>query len=431
MDRTEKSIDFRTDHEREVGEVGEAYVRTLFEDVPFNLPDEPLPTVDRHRAVGSQLPGYGLTKWSDMFSHRQLVVLGMLLKFVRGSGESLRSQYDDTWERAIRSYLAVVIDKTADYGSALATWIVGLEAVRGTFARFAFSWCWDWCEVNPLEDMPGGLLGSLRWSSLSLDTLLNATNNALAPTVLNRSAIDEINTPSQYDLLFTDPPYYDAIPYSDLMDFFYVWLRRSLADIESSVFSAALAPKWNSAERNGELIDDPGANDGDRALSKAAYEAGMSEVFRNALDVLKPHGRCVIVFAHKSPDAWETLVAAMINAGATVLGSWPIQSERGARTNAIATASLASSIWMVCRKRDPLVKAGWDNRVIAEMRKSIPAQLREFWDAGIRGPDFVWAATGPAMENVQQVPGSKEGEQLVERIPVRQRVSRRSATHRH
>lgn len=397
-----------TDHERTVGQVGNDYVRMIFEDVPFGLPEESLPTVDRHRAVGSQLPGYGLTKWSDMFSHRQLVVLGTLLKFLRASGECSMSQYDDVWKNALRSYLAIVIDKTADYGSALATWIVGMEIVRGTFARFAFSWCWDWCEVNPLEDVAGGIPSSLRWCSLSLDTLGDAARSALPPLVLNRSAIDELTTQSQYDLLFTDPPYYDAIPYADLMDFFYVWLRRSLVDTEPTAFAGALTPKWNSTTQNGELIDDPGAHDGDRALSKAAYEAGMGKVFKNALDALKPNGRCVIVFAHKSPDAWETLVAAIIKAGATVVGSWPIQSERGARTNAIATASLASSIWMVCRKRDPLAKVGWDNRVMAEMRENIATQLREFWDAGIRGPDFVWAATGPAMEAYSKYPAVKK-----------------------
>lgn len=397
-----------TIHERTVGQVGSDYVQMIFQDIPFGLPEEPLPTVDRHRAVGSQLPGYGLTKWSDMFSHRQLAVLGALLKFLRASGEYSMSQYDGDWKNALRSYLAIVIDKTADYGSALATWIVGMEIVRGTFARFAFSWCWDWCEVNPLEDVAGGIPSSLRWCSLSLDTLGDAAKRALAPAVLNRSAIDELTTASQYDLLFTDPPYYDAIPYADLMDFFYVWLRRSLVDTEPTAFSEALTPKWDSTAQNGELIDDPGAHNGDRTLSKAAYEAGMGKVFKNALDALKPNGRCVIVFAHKSPDAWETLVAAIIKAGATVVGSWPIQSERGARTNAIATASLASSIWMVCRKRDPLARVGWDNRVLAEMRENIATQLREFWDAGIRGPDFVWAATGPAMEAYSKYPAVKK-----------------------
>jgi len=397
-----------TEHERKVGQVGEAYVRQVFEGVPFGLPEEPLPTVDRHRAVGSQLPGYGFTKWSDMFSHRQLVVLGTLLRVLQVSGESAMSQYDDVWKHAIRSYLSIVVDKTADYGSALATWIVGMEIVRGTFARFAFSWCWDWCEVNPLEDVAGGLPSSLRWCNLSLNTLEEATQFALAPSVLNRSAMDEQTTQPKYDLLFTDPPYYDAIPYADLMDFFYVWLRRALADIEPTAFAGALTPKWNSDAQTGELIDDPGAHNGDRALSKAAYEAGMGKVFKNALDALSPNGRCVIVFAHKSPNAWETLVAAIIKAGATVVGSWPIQSERGARTNAIATASLASSIWMVCRKRDPLTKVGWDNRVMAEMRENIATQLREFWDAGIRGPDFVWAATGPAMEAYSKYPAVKK-----------------------
>src|SRR5207237_7590998 len=110
-----------------------------------------------------------------------------------------------------------------------------------------------------------------------------ATNRAIAPAILNRSALDDMAVHSEFDLLFTDPPYYDAIPYSDLMDFFYVWLRRSLVDLEPKVFCSPLTRKWDSSSQNGELIDDPGAHGGDRRLSKAAYETGMGRVFKNAL----------------------------------------------------------------------------------------------------------------------------------------------------
>jgi len=116
----------------------------------------------------------------------------------------------------------------------------------------------------------------------------------------------------------------------------------------------------------------------------------------------------VIVFANKQPSAWETLVAALIRSGFVVDASWPIQTEMANRTNAQTTASLASSVWLVCRKRETAIRPGWDNNVLTEMRENITQKLRDFWDAGIRGPDFVWAATGPAMEAFSKYPVVKK-----------------------
>ena len=112
----------------------------------------------------------------------------------------------------------------------------------------------------------------------------------------------------------------------------------------------------------------------------------------------------MIVFAHKHPDAWEALVSAIIRAGFVVDGSWPIQTEMGNRTRALSSAALASSVWLVCKKRPETARPGWDNRVLEEMRENIATRLRDFWDAGIRGPDFVWAATGPALEAYSKHP---------------------------
>src|SRR5262249_10896838 len=117
-------------------------------------------------------------------------------------------------------------------------------------------------------------------------------------------------------------------------------------------------------------------------------------------DALEPHGRLVVIFAHKHPDAWESLVSAIIRAGFVVDASWPIQTEMGNRTRALSSAALASSVWLVCQKR-PTIRVpgpGWDVKVLETMRTPIGRRLREFWAAGIRGPDFVWAATGPALE---------------------------------
>src|SRR4030095_15090860 len=116
------------------------------------------------------------------------------------------------------------------------------------------------------------------------------------------------------------------------------------------------------------------------------------------------NGRLVIVFANKQPDAWETLVSAIIRSGFVVDGSWPIQTEQASRMRAQSSSALASSVWLVCKKRPAMAKPGWDNNVLDEMRSNIALKLREFWDAGIRGPDFVWAATGPAMEAYSKHP---------------------------
>jgi hypothetical protein len=134
----------------------------------------------------------------------------------------------------------------------------------------------------------------------------------------------------------------------------------------------------------------------------------MARAFQACHASLAENGRFVIVFAHKHPDAWETLVSAIIRAGFVFDGSWPIATEMANRTRALTSAALASSVWLVCRKRDSVAKVGWDNRVMAEMRENIAVQLREFWDAGIRGPDFVWAATGPAMEAYSKYPAVKK-----------------------
>ena len=217
---------------------------------------------------------------------------------------------------------------------------------------------------------------------------------------------------TEYDLILTDPPYYDAIPYSDLMDFFHVWLRRTLHDLGedyAEAFSQRLGPKWQHESNDGELVDQPGRFGNDAALSRTSYEDGMAAVFTKCNTALVADGRLILVYANKNPNAWETLVSALIRAGFLVDGSWPIQTERGARTNAITTASLASSVWLVCRKRPP-AQPGWDAGVLAEMRANVTRKLRDFWDAGIRGPDFVWAATGPALEAFSRHPVVKKAD---------------------
>ncbi|MGQ4808531.1 hypothetical protein NKDENANG_01914 [Candidatus Entotheonellaceae bacterium PAL068K] len=214
--------------------------------------------------------------------------------------------------------------------------------------------------------------------------------------------------------MVTDPPYYDAIAYSDLMDFFYVWLRRTLHGLSpdmDAAFRQPTSPKWDADLNDGELIDDKSRHRGNAAKSRAVYEEGMARAFQACHKSLRADGRLVVVFAHKHPEAWETLVSALIRSGFVVDGSWPIQTEMPNRTLALTSAALASSVWLVCKKRPETARPGWDNKVLEAMRSNIAQRLRDFWDAGIRGPDFVWAATGPALEAYSQHPIVKKADE--------------------
>ncbi len=381
----------------------------LFAELPFGLPLDNTPEPFGPRRHGAALRRYGMLRWTEMFTARQLLALGTFAKWTRhAEGAMCAEGYPREWVEATRAYLALAFDRLADYSSAVCSWHNTGEKLRNTFGRFAFPIIWDFAEVVPTSDTSGGYAGAIEWISLFLSHASEATKAAPLPTVLNRSSTRSLER--KFDVILTDPPYYDAISYCDLMDFFHVWLRRIThalsVDIDES-FRQPLGPKWDHQANDGELVDDPSRHGWDRPKSKAVYEDGMYRTFSACNAALEPDGRFVVIFAHKHPDAWETLVSAIIRAGFVVDASWPIQTEMGNRTRALSSAALASSVWLVCKKR-PAARPGWDNRVLEEMRDNIHQRLNDYWRAGIRGPDFVWAATGPALEAYSKHPVVKK-----------------------
>ena len=395
-----------TDHEIEAAWVSEERLQALYAEIPFGLPEEPTPKAGVGASRAFSVDGYGLDTWRKLFTNRQLLALGGVVKSLRQLPEEL-SNCSTEWREAVAAYLALANDRMADYSSAICSWHNGREIIRDTFARFALPIVWDYAEVNPLSDTSGNFLGALEWVSRFTGHALESAQSASATRIQGESAARAVG---KYDAIITDPPYYDAIPYSDCMDFFHVWLRRTTHGFSHEInnaFQNPLGPKWNHDTGDGELIDDASRFDGDKALSKQNYEDGMYRAFQACHNALQPDGRLVVVFANKQPDAWETLVAALIRAGLVVDGSWPIQTEMGNRNRAIGSAALASSVWLVCRNRQP-GRPGWDNAVLGEMRENITQKLRDFWDAGIRGPDFVWAATGPALEAFSRHPAVRK-----------------------
>jgi putative DNA methylase len=401
-----------TPQEVEAASRAEGELDRVYADVPFGLPDEPTPAGGgRGAGRAFSVQGFGMMRWRDLFTPRQLLALGTFVKWTRAARGAMEKEgYPGEWVEAVCGYLGLGIDRLADAGSTIAHWQTGSEFNVNTFQRFALPVSWDFSEVNFCSGLTGSFEGAINWVALAASHFCTATAKSTPPHV-ERNSSTSLDGSHQCDIVLTDPPYYDAIPYSDLMDFFYIWLRRTLHGLSPKTDTALfepLAPKWDQARNDGELIDDESRHGGDAAKSKAVYEEGMARVFQACSHVLTPEGRLVIVFAHKHPDAWETLVTAIIRSGFVVDGSWPIQTERVARTRSLTSAALSSSVWLVCKKRPDAARPGWDNRVLDEMRQNIHNRLRDYWDAGIRGPDFVWAATGPALEAYSKHPVVKK-----------------------
>lgn len=344
------------------------------------IPDESLPP---HGTLGFRVQRYGVKTWSDLFTARQQLALATFVKWVRRAhGEIAQQTGDAEYAKAVTTYLAINVDRLADYNSVICQWQVSGEKIGHTFGRQAIPMTWDFCEVNPFSGLTGDWDGGLDWIRRVLETAAVSGH----PADVRRGSATQLPYDDKFfDAVITDPPYYDNVPYSDLSDFFYVWLRRTVGDLYPTVLGTPLTPK------DQENTQDPSKN-----KSKADFERMMGEAFAETARVLKDDGIAVVVYAHKAISAWETLVGALLKAGLTVDGSWPFSTEMANRLRGMNSAALASSIFLVCRKRH--VDAGVG--IAGDVRHAIEANVRQrldaFWDAGLRGADFFISAIGPA-----------------------------------
>lgn len=367
------------------------HMPSLLADAPLDEPIDPTRPSPNARGL-SGLTRYGINTFGDVFSDRQQLALGTLCSTVRNARQLGRN--NDHAGAAI-DLVSLAVDHVANRNSTLCHWDTGRETIASTFQRYALRVNWDYVEGNPTASGSGSFGSAVEWIAMSVEHATASSRSAPAPAIVHGSATD-LSGISGVDVVLTDPPYYDAIPYADLSDFFYVWLKRMARPEYAERFASRVTDKSQ------ELIQHAGRTGGDHRAAKTRYEDGMAQAFIAARRALSEDGRLVIVFAHKQPDAWETLASSIVRAGFAVDASWPIETEMP--NKAAGGARLASSVWMVCKKRPETARPGWDNRVLEEMRQNIAVQLREFWDGGIRGPDFVWAATGPALEAYSKHP---------------------------
>ena len=370
---------------------------SAFEQIGANIPVQPLAPAST-RSISCH--EYGLDHYSKLLSDRQKLFVGTASRFIQSILN--RKEHEASlqlWNEAIGFYLLCVLDKVIDYGNTLATWYTQNEQITHLFNGYSLPMKWDFAEAAPLAGSSGSWQSMLNSVTKAIERTCSGLDGGLSPSTIILGSSMDSGCEETLDLVITDPPYYQAISYGDLSDFFYVWLRLVLGT-QYEQFRPFVTDKTN------EIVQHIHP-DKDRTEEKRKYEQMMSKSFRAISNSLRSDGRFVVVFAHKDPDAWETLVAAIIEAGFVVNGSWPIQTEMPNRTRGFSQASLSSSVWLVCKKRAP-TRPGWDSVVLSEMRVNITRQLRDFWDAGIRGPDFVWAATGPALEAFSRYPVVKK-----------------------
>ncbi len=384
-----------TPEEIEASERAAQDLPSFMPDLPGGALHEPLVEVrpaPNTRGVSS-LARFGIVNYGQVFVPRQQLALGKIAKWSRHAHEAVLKQTNDAeLAEAILGYLYCVLARSADRNSSICTWQTNAEKVGHTFARWALPMTWDFCEVPPSSTASGGFGDNVGYIAADVAHLCEAAH---ADGQTHRmSATADMGELGGVDAIITDPPYYGAIPYADLSDFFYVWLRRVVGDKYPAVFNAQ-----EVVPRDEELVQHAAYGDGDHAVAKRRYEDGMARAFGSAAAALHADGSMVVVFANKEPDAWDALVTSIVNAGCTVTASWPIATERTAKVGAGKAAHLSTSVWLVCRRRAEGVGIGRYKAVQREMEARITERLRYFWDLGISGPDFVWAAVGPALES--------------------------------
>lgn len=346
------------------------------EECPF--PDEPLPPIG---TLGFRVQRYGMMKWGDLFSARQKLGLISLVSLVRKYPEKLIY------------LLAVAVNRTANSNTSLSTWLASGEEIKNVFARQALPIVWDFGESNITADT------SRSWTSAisSIENVLNWLSWAeISGQVQQVDATDHPLPDQSAQIWFTDPPYYNAIPYSDLSDFFLVWLKRTLSDYpflpDQFDSKNLLSPKSR------EIVQDETRESNGRVKDRDFFENAMSESFAEGRRVLSEDGIGSVIFAHKTTDGWEALLSGMINGGWIVTASWPIATEMGQRMRAKDSAALATSVHLVCRPRPEDAPVGDWADVLRELPKRVGDWMERLQGEGIRGADLVFACVGPALE---------------------------------
>jgi putative DNA methylase len=351
----------------------------------LTVPDTPVAAADNQHF---QAPMYGMSTVGSLFTDRQQLALLTFCHLVREAhAEMLHGGMDGDRARAVATYLAMAVDRVADRGSSLCHWHSGRETTENTYTRQALPMVWDFPETNPFGPSSGNLASAVEHVSKVIRHCAEAGKPAV---VVRGSATDPVDG-GPFDAVITDPPYYDNISYADLSDFFYAWLQRSIGHLYPEHLSGPLTPKRREA------VAVPYRHGGSDEEARRAYDDMMAESFAHRRDELKPGAPLVVVYAHKTYAGWATLINALRRSGFVVTEAWPLDTEMPTRSVGRGTASLASSIFLVARRREKGGSGDWATEVYPQLRRIVAERVKDLPGRGISGDDLVIAAIGAGL----------------------------------
>lgn len=366
-------------------------------------------------------PNYGMARFSDLFTPRQLLALttfsdliGEVVDRVRQDARDAGMHDDEkplaeggngalAYAQAIATYLAFAVDKGANLWSTICGWRSDNNVIRETFARQAIPMSWDYAEANPFSNSSGGL-------SLFVDKVADFISECSSYSV--KSQARQFDAQSDCGLrqvvVSSDPPYYDNIGYADLSDYFYIWLRRSLKDVYPKTFRTVQVPK------DEELIASPYRHQNDKDRAKDFFESGMSAACRQIYAYARDDVPVTIYYAFKQRDAassdgdssipgatsssgWETMLSSIVNAGFQITGTWPIRTEGKTRMLAQGTNALSSSIVLVCRKRPATAPTATRREFLRDLDKHLSQAIKALQESHLDPVDMAQSSIGPGM----------------------------------
>jgi putative DNA methylase len=357
-------------------------------------------------------PNYGLTTFADLFSPRQLVALTTFSDLVsearaRVGRDAMAAGLtnDDkalgkfgadatAYADAVSVYLAMSIDKASDYWSTINTWHQSKELIRNVFSRQAIPMTWDYVETNIFSDSSGNVSSGIEWAYKAL-CIFPAADQGFASQCSAQTQDISLNR-----VVSTDPPYYDNIGYADLSDFFYVWLRRSLKPVFPDLFTTLAVPK------DEELVATPYRHGG-KEKAESFFLHGMTQAMHRLAEQAHEAFPVTIYYAFKQAESneedgttntgWDTFLAAVIEAGFAISGTWPMHTELGNRMLGSGTNALASSIVLVCRRRATTAATATRREFVAALKGELPQALGNLQKGNIAPVDLAQAAIGPGM----------------------------------
>lgn len=367
--------------------------RTAIIDKPVDYPQGELAYYPGHLNTNV----YGINEFHKLFTNRQLTALTTFSDLVDEAQQKVIADGgSEEYGQAVGVYLAFVIDRLADRGSSICSWDSGRDGIRNTFGRQAIPMVWDYAEGNPFSTSSGCFDNMLEWIYKCIREFpANGKGMAFQQDAQSDCGLRNI-------MISSDPPYYDNIGYADLSDFFYVWMRQSLRKTYPDLFRTMLVPK---AE---ELVATPYRFEGSTEKARNFFEDGMLQTCKRIYQYAREDVPVTIYYAYKQSDTqdendsaastgWETMLSAIIQAGFAITGTWPMRTEMANRAIASGTNALASSIVLVCRKRQTDAPLCTRRDFISALKRELRPALQKLQASSIAPVDLAQSAIGPGM----------------------------------